>query len=207
MSAERDFLIDLVRINSILRVTAFNNHRVSTFDLTRQTGLSVNRVEDVLCLALTTDFRDYQQEILTSLIDFTDAASEVFDVKDARFIRNKYPPLRVLAALTGMPYDRLNHLHKRDRELLERTVERAFANKVSHWVESNLANAAVIKPGQWPEAKETMVAHTPNLNPGTQHVQQPDNSRGEGLTDAMVQQHLSQRFNIHADDIAVIGRM
>lgn len=144
MTTEKQFLIDLVRITAVLRVAAFTETRITNMDIARQVGQPIDRVEYVLRIALTTDFRDEQLELLVSLIDFTDTNDAVLNLADARFIRNAYPPLALLADLLGEGLPRLQHLHHRDRETLAALVKQCFSAKLEAWVASNLANVTAL---------------------------------------------------------------
>lgn len=182
MSAEREFLIDLVRINNSLRIALLREERITMFDIIRQTGLCDDRIIHVLVLALTSDYRDLQQELLASVLDFTDAPAEVHSAEEARFIRNAYPPLPVYAALTGLAEDKVAGLHVNWRPMLRGALEQTYGELRKEWVASNLVSAKMVIG-----------------NDGSFRAPEVE------LTDTAITEKLSEAFKIDPEDITIIG--
>jgi hypothetical protein len=182
----RNFLIDLVAISSHLRIAVFNGKKSHMFDIVKATGLTVERIEDVLVKALESDFRDQQLELLSSQIIFSDSQERARKPSEAMLYEAPYPPLRIVAALTGSHIEHLRNYHSNplSRSMIRAFMDAQFTQPVFEWVQSNIDNAIDIGLEEFQE--------------GPTHI-----GRGIGMTTEKVKELISRSMGIRPDQVNI----
>lgn len=202
---KKAFLIDLVKLNAAMRIFVFNENRFTPLDLSRQTGIGVQRIERVLDAALRSDFRDRQLELMVSQMDnITATLVGIEEKRETMYIRCAYPPLPVLSALTGLPYEHLEQLHNQHKmHQLEGALRTQFETPVAEWVASNLENAGNAFTVEHPDQ---VVDVKPDINVAPVILAKPAET-GMGLTDAFTANAIAEYMQVNPKDVAIIGQM
>lgn len=202
---KKAFLIDLVKLNAAMRIFVFNENRFTPLDLSRQTGIGVQRIERVLVAALQSDFCDRQLELMVSQMDnITATLVEIEGKRETMYIRCAYPPLPVLSALTGLPHEQLEQLHNQHKmHQLEGALRSQFEIPVAEWVTSNLENAGnaftVENPDQVVDIKSDH--HKDSV------VLAKPAETGMGLTDAFTSNAIAEYRQVDPKDVTIIGQL
>lgn len=202
---KKAFLIDLVKLNAAMRIFVFNENRFTPLDLSRQTGIGVQRIERVLVAALQSDFCDRQLELMVSQMDnITATLVEIEGKRETMYLRCAYPPLPVLSALTGLPHEQLEQLHNQHKmHQLEGALRSQFEIPVAEWVTSNLENAGnaftVENPDQVVDVKSDY--HKDSV------VLAKPAETGMGLTDAFTSNAIAEYRQVDPKDVTIIGQL
>lgn len=185
----RSFLIDLVAISAHLRIAVFNGKKAHMFDIAKATGLTVEHIENVLVKALTTDFRDQQLELLASQIIFSDSQERARKESEARLYEAPYPPLRIVAELTGSHIEHLRKYHSNplSRSLIRAFMDTQFTQAVFEWVQSNIDNAVNVGLEEFEHGSCSIV----------------QGNRGLGMTTESVKNSISRSMGIDPDQISI----
>lgn len=139
MIEARQFLIDLVSISAVMRIAVLRGDRFSINDIMQKTGLVRARIIEVLVIALTSDFRDDQLEILVSQMDNLNESVHPLGIMTTRM---EYPPLEVMSALMGTSVtDLLYMVHTKNSHRMIYKLTSVFGERVDAWVASNINNA------------------------------------------------------------------
>lgn len=199
------FLIDLVRIQSLMRVFVFNEQRFTSLDLSRQLGIGSTRIEAVLYTALNTDFRDEQLEMLVSQMSSMHAVPVPDDI--ARWEKRAYPPIPIFSALTGLNTQLLTAQHSfLPPERLERALASQFDEAVEQWIADNVKNAEAVIELYESGTEPVIEAVTPPLSAGS-FIPDPPTTHGLGITDSYVAEQLSKHLGVDPENIGIIGNL
>lgn len=185
----RSFLIDLVAISAHLRIAVFNGKKAHMYDIVKSTGLTVEHIENVLVKALTTDFRDEQLELLCSQIVFSDSQERARTPSEAMLYEAPYPPLRIVAALTGSKVEELKRYHSNplSRSLIRAFIDTQFTQAVFEWIQSNIDNAVNVGLEEFEHSSCSV----------------PMGNRGQGMTTEIVKDLISRSMGIRSDQINI----
>ncbi|MNK97789.1 hypothetical protein D3C87_1181360 [compost metagenome] len=198
----RSFLIDLVAISAHLRIAVFNGKKPHMFDIAKATGLTVEHIENVLVKALDTDFRDEQLELLTSQIVFNDSQERARKPSEVMLYEAPYPPLRIVAALTGSRLEELKRYHANpwSRSLIRTFIDTQFTQAVFEWVQSNIDNALAVGMEEFEHQNNTNV-HIEPQRQGTAPMR--SSGHGMSLTVESVKDNISRYMGLKPDDVNI----
>lgn len=200
----KEFLIDLVRISSILRIGAFNRKKVDMIEIQKVTGLSQARIITVLWVALNSDYRDEQLDMLCSTITFSDAAPPGMHPGEdlTVLVTNHYPPLSILSILANAEHKDLLAMHASPigRIGLTNFVERQFSEMVELWVSSNLASAESIFISEYDEGSTYVVENSDG-------PPMPKGEYGQGSSNAVFQEGIGKVSHLPPEAVTILGHI
>lgn len=120
----------LARLTSVMRTHVIDGKQITLTDLSTRTGLSISYIEDLLSLALATDYRDEQLEIFCSQITYYDPISATNELI-------KCPPLKIMMALTGNPAEPTlgkQYTTPEGQKILSAYITRMWKPRVAKWL-------------------------------------------------------------------------
>lgn len=198
----RSFLIDLVAISAHLRIAVFNGKKPHMFDIAKATGLTVEHIENVLVKALDTDFRDEQLELLTSQIVFSDSQERARTTAEGMLYEAPYPPLRIVAILTGSRLDELKryHINPLSRSLIRAFIDTQFTQAVFEWVQSNIDNALAVGMEEF-EHQNNTDGQIVTQQPGMPSLR--SSGHGMNLTVESVKDNIAHYMGLRPDDVNI----
>jgi hypothetical protein len=148
-SAGRKLLVNLTSVTGFLRKAVILNRRSHIADISQFTSLTSDYIVALLANALKSDYRDEQLELFCSQIIFcsypTDLQVEQYPV--SRTVQ--YPPLDILAALSGSDRQILEDQHNtpEGREILAKYIELKWVPEQKEWtalLDRNLKDSALL---------------------------------------------------------------
>jgi hypothetical protein len=133
----RQLLTKLTAVTGYLRKDALAGQRSHIVDIAKNVSLTQDYVITLLTNALQSAYRDEQLELFCSQIYFCDKPADLQTETYPVAKSMNYPPLPILAALSGSPVEVLEHNHAtpEGRKILEKYIELKWVPARKEWLE------------------------------------------------------------------------